>query len=60
MHQGLKGLNLYDSSKICRNMLMYSCHTNFSIMEGDFSVNGNRLLCGVDSVCTMDDGYENE
>jgi len=41
-------------------MLMYSCHTNLSIMEGDFTVNGNHLLCGVDSVCTMHDGYKDE
>ena len=29
-------------------------------MEGDFAVNGKHLLCGVDSVCTIHDGYEDE
>jgi len=29
-------------------------------MEGDFAVNGNHLLCGADSVCTMHDGYEDQ
>ena len=29
-------------------------------MEGDFAVNGNHLLCGVDSACTMHDGYKDK
>jgi hypothetical protein len=29
-------------------------------MEGDIAVNGNHLLCGVDSTCTLHDGYKDE
>jgi hypothetical protein len=32
-------------------MLIYSCYTNLTIVEGDFAVNGNHLLSGVD--CKM-------